>query len=71
MGIRKRLGIGIEGKGREGRREGRDNLASTRREPTATILLLSFSMTMVKYESFRLRSHSNRSTISPATTQPK
>ena len=38
------------------------NLASMRREPTPTILSWALTMTMVKYESLRLRSHSKRST---------
>ena len=37
------------------------NLASMRREPTPTILSWALTMTMVKYESLRLRSHSKRS----------
>lgn len=37
------------------------NLASIRSEPTPTIRSCALTMTIVKYESLRLRSHSKRS----------
>src|SRR5277367_4192489 len=45
------------------------NLASMRREPTPTILSWALTMTIVKYESLRLRSHSKRSTNKLAVSQ--